>query len=457
MNHRPSSPSRRRFLRSVAIGTTALSLTPHDTLAAFWSRRKGRLVDPARKLNIACVGCGGKGVSDIESVSSENIVGLCDVDDVQAAKTFARFPDVPKFKDYRVMLRELDDRIDAVVVSTPDHMHYAIGQLAITMGKHVFIQKPLTRSIWETRELMRLARKHEVVTQMGNQGHAGEGVRLAREWVQGGVIGAVREVHIWTRKLETGAYRSGRAHRPPGEAVPPTLDWDLWVGTAEHRPYSSEYAPKKWRGWQAYGCGALGDIGCHTMDAPFYALNLGAPDTVQAESAPFSEEAFPDWSIITYEFPARGALPPVTVRWYDGGKLPPRPAELEATRKFEERNGYYFVGDKGVIYDPTEKCSSPRLIPESRMRETKFPPKSIPRVPNGDPALEWINACKGGPRPGSNFDYAGRLTEMVLLGNLAIMARGKKIRWDAGRLRVPGEPGLDRFIRPVYRQDFRLT
>lgn len=451
------SVNRRTFLKTAGVAAAALTVGSTPGLAAFWLRR-GKLVDPNRKLNIACVGCGGKGVSDIGGVATENIVALCDVDDVQAREVFALYPNVPKYKDYRVMLREMDRQIDAVVVSTPDHMHYAIGLMAITMGKHVFIQKPLTRSVWETRELTRLARRHNVITQMGNQGHAGQGIRLAREWVQAGVIGDVREVHMWTKKLEIGAYRSALRERPaPGEAVPETLNWDLWVGTSAIRPYSAEYLPKKWRGWWEFGCGALGDIGCHTMDGAFWALDLGAPESIQAETAPFTDESFPDWSVITYQFPARGKMPPVMVKWYDGGKLPPLPPGFEAGRKFEDRNGYYMVGDKGVIYDPTEKCASPRLVPESRMRETQFPPKTIPRVPDGDPHQEWVNACKGGPRPGSNFDYAGPLTEMVLLGNVAIQARGRKVRWNAEGMKIPGEPVLTRMLRPRHRAGFKIT
>lgn len=299
---------------------------------------------------------------------------------------------------------------------------------------------------------MLAARRHGVVTQMGNQGHAGEGVRLAREWVQGGVIGAVREVHIWTKKMELGAYKSGRNTRPePGDVPPATLDWNLWNGPSPARPYSVEYHPRRWRNWWDFGCGALGDIGCHTMDAPFYALDLGAPESIQAETAPFGEETFPDWSIITYRFPARGSQPPVKVIWYDGGKLPARPKELEPEGTFEEQHGYLLVGDKGVIYDPSEKCSRPRLLPASRMRATQFPAKTLPRVPGGDPFLEWINACKGGPTPGSNFDYAGPLTEMVLLGNVAIRARGKQLVWDAAKLRFPNAPEFDTALRFTQR------
>lgn len=448
--NKPSLPTRRTFLKTTALATAALGAGCETHLAP--TLRQGRRVPPGEKMRIACIGCGGKGVSDVTGVGGENIVALCDVDAAQARTIFTRYPDVPKFQDFRKMLRELDDRIDAVTVSTPDHHHYAAGLLAIGMGKHVFIQKPLTRSIWEARELMLAARRHGVVTQMGNQGHAGEGVRLVREWVQDGVIGAVREVHIWTKKMEIGPYKSGRATRPePGEVPPATLDWNLWNGPSPARPYSAEYHPRRWRNWWDFGCGALGDIGCHTMDPPFYALDLGAPESIQAETSPFGTETYPDWSIITYEFPARGAQPPVKVKWYDGGKLPPRPKELEAARSLNEPSGYYMVGDKGVIYDPSEKSLSPRLIPESRMQEVSFPPKTIPRVPGGNPFLEWINACKGGPRPGSNFDYAAPLTEMVLLGNVAIRARGKKLVWDAAKLRFPNAPEFDSALRSAQR------
>lgn len=449
MNSTDTLP-RRTFLKTTALAAAALGAGCSTGLVP--PLRQGRRLEPDQKMRIACIGCGGKGISDVTGVSGENIVALCDVDAAQAKAIFVRYPAVPKFQDYRQMLREFDERIDAVTISTPDHLHYAAGLLAISMGKHVFIQKPLTRSVWEARELMLAARRHGVVTQMGNQGHAGEGVRLAREWVQGGVIGPVREVHIWTKKMELGAYKSGRSTRPaPGEIPPATLDWNLWNGPSPARPYSAEYHPRRWRNWWDFGCGALGDIGCHTMDGPFFALDLGAPESIQAETAPCGEETFPDWSIITYRFPARGAQPAVKVVWYDGGKLPERPKELEPTRAFENKHGYLMIGDKGVIYDPSEKCASPRLLPESRMREAKLPAKTLPRVPGGDPFREWINACKGGPVPGSNFDYAAPLTEMVLLGNVALLARGKKLVWDAANLRFPNAPELDSALRSAQR------
>ena len=280
-------------------------------------------------------------------------------------------------------------------------------------------------------------------------------VRLAREWVQAGILGEVREAHIWTVKLEDGKYRSALRERPKEkEKAPKTLDWKLWLGTSRFRPYSEQYHPWKWRGWWEFGNGALGDIGCHTMDATFYALDLGAPTSVQAETSPFTNETYPDWSIITYEFPARGSMPPFKMVWYDGGKLPERPKELEANREFQTKRGYLLVGDKATIYNPNEKCEGPRIIPESKMKvlTKKLPPKTIPRVEGGDPHQEWVRACKGGPKPGSNFDYSGPLSEAVLLGNIAIRAKGKKILWDAKKMKVANMPRLNRYIDPPHRE-----
>lgn len=444
-------------MQLTAAGVSAISLSQYGEAATRPTGPlvKGRLIDPGKKLRIACIGCGGKGFSDVTGVSTENIVALCDVDPVQATKIYTKFPDVPKFQDYREMFDKMGDQIDAVTVSTPDHMHFAAGMAAIRRGKHVFIQKPLASSLWQVRELTLAARRHGVMTQMGNQGHASEGVRLAKEWVEGGVIGDVREVHVWTAKMTDGKYRSIHRDRPKAkEAIPETLDWDLWLGTARKRPYSIEYCPWKWRGWWEFGNGALGDIGCHTMDAAFYALDLGAPTAVTAETSPFNKETFPDWAIITYEFPARGAMPPVKLIWYDGGKLPARPKDLEAEREFDIKHGYFMSGEQGVIYDSHEKCMSPRIIPEAKMqslaRSGKLPAKTIPRVPGGDPFQEWINSCKGGPKAGSNFDYSGPLSEMVLLGNLAILAKGKRIEWDSENLRVSNARSLSKYIKPKH-------
>lgn len=439
-------------MRTAATGIAAASLTGH---AAAKPLGKGKVIDSGRKLNIACIGCGGKGHSDIMGVATENIVALCDVDLAQAKSVVNKFPKAKRHQDFRKMFDEMDDQIDAVTVSTPDHMHYAAAKEAIKRGKHVFVQKPLAKSVGEVRKLRELAARHQVVTQMGNQGHAKEGVRLAREWVQAGIIGDVREVHVWTAKLVNGRYRSKLRARPEAkEKVPGSLDWNLWVGAAPFRPYSQEYHPRKWRGWWDFGNGALGDIGCHTMDAAFFALDLGAPASVQAETSRFTNETYPNWSIVTYEFPARGAMPPVKMVWYDGGKVPERPKDLEPRRKFQKMCGYLMYGDKGTIYDPNEKCEGPRVIPEAKMKALakNLPPKTIPRVKNGDPHQEWVRAIKGGPEPGSNFDHAGPLTELVLLGNIAILAKGKKIEWDADAMRITNMKGLNKYIMPPHRE-----
>ncbi|MCK4958362.1 MAG: Gfo/Idh/MocA family oxidoreductase [Planctomycetes bacterium] len=440
--------SRRTFMQTAGASIAATALSPYAYAAPV---PKGKIVKPNQKLNIACIGCGGKGFTDISGVSTENIVALCDVDFSQAEKILKLHPNVPRYKDFRKMLDEMDDRIDAVTVSTPDHMHYAAGIEAIKRGKHVFIQKPLAHSLWQVRQLRLAARKHNVMTQMGNQSHASEGVRLAKEWVQAGILGDVREVHIWTQKLVDGKYRSALRNHPKKKTpTPDTLDWNLWLGSSPVHRYSPEYHPWKWRGWWDYGNGALGDIGCHTMDAAFYALDLAAPTSVQAETSDFNDATYPDWSIVTYKFPARGSMPPVKIIWYDGSKLPDRPKELEPEREFHTQCGYLMYGDKATIYEQREKCESPRIIPESKMRilAPKLPPKTIPRVPNGDPFQEWINSCKGGPKAGSNFDYSGPLSEMVLLGNIAIRAKGKKIKWDAKNMQITNLPKMNKYINP---------
>jgi predicted dehydrogenase len=439
---------RRRFLKTAGLGAAALALGRLPFAAAAQPARPvfRNLIPPDRKMNIACVGAGGKGTSDILGVSGENIVALCDVSFAAGAKSFARFPDAARYKDYRQMLLELGDKIDAVVVSTPDHMHFPIAMMAVTMGKHVYVQKPLTHSIGEARALLAAARTHGVVTQMGNQGHANEGTRLAREWVQAGVLGQVREVHIWTdRPIWPQAIDRPATVDP----IPENVEWNLWLGVARERPYHRCYAPFKWRGWWDFGTGALGDMGCHLMDAPFWALDLKHPTSVEAVSAGGNEETAPRWSVVTYQFPACGHLRPVTVKWYDGKKRPPRPKALEANRQLRA-NGQLYIGDKATMWVDATYGESPRLIPEARMQSLKRPPKTIPRVPKSDPHLEWISACKGGPVPGSNFEYSGPLTEMVLLGNLAIRL-GRKIEWDAARLECRNLPEAQRLIHPQYR------
>lgn len=417
-------------------------------ISAFAQKRQGRLIPAEQKLRVACVGCGGRGRLDVREVGDEEIVAMCDVDPVHAESAYSLNPDVPKYMDYRVMLEEMDDEIDAVVVSTPDHTHYAIALAAIQRGKHVCVQKPLTTTVWEARQLEAAAREHNVVTNMWNQGHTKEGCRLAKEWVDAGLLGDVTEVHVWTNKLTNGKWRSAiRGEMYPPQEIPPQLDWNQWVGPRPMIPYSDEMAPRRWRGWWGYGMGALGDIGCHTMDAAFFALDLRRPTAITAETSDYNEFTFPDWSIITYEFPARGNMPRMKLVWYDGGKVPEVPAGLDS---LNERRGYYMVGSKAGIYDPSEKCTSPRIFPEETRRELRYsmPPETIPRCESDNPGEEFASACKGGPKPGSSFDYSAGLSEMVILGNLAIRADGQRIEWDSDAMQVTNMPELNQYLKP---------
>jgi predicted dehydrogenase len=348
------------------------------------------------------------------------------------------------------MLEELDDQIDAVTVTTPDHMHFPVAMAAIAMGKHVFVQKPMSHTIWEARTLMEAARRHRVVTQMGIQGHAGEGIRLLKEWTNADAIGPVHEVHLWTNRPVWPQGLSRPADTPP---VPDTLDWNLWLGTAPERPYHPAYAPFRWRGWWDFGCGALGDIGCHSMDAAFWVFNLGSPRRIEAEAEGATAESGPKRSKLVYHFPERDGMPPLKLYWYDGNLKPPRPTELEPGRTLPDRiGGQLFVGEKGTILSQDVYCSSPRIIPESSMRAflPNRPEKTIPRSPGGH--KEWIAACKGeGPKPGADFDYSAPLTEMVLLGNLAIRT-GKTIEWDSARLRCINVPEANALVRQPHRE-----
>jgi predicted dehydrogenase len=421
---------------------------------AFASRLSGpapfrNLVTGGRKLRIAAIGIGGQGRADVRGCADEEIVALCDVDFMRGSRTFQAFPQAARYRDYRQMLAEMGDRIDAVIISTPDHTHFSAALLALELGKHIYVQKPLTHTIEEARILKAAAARAGVVTQMGNQGHANEGTRLTKEWIDADVIGTVREVHLWT---DRPVWPQGIALPQPVATRPDTLDWNLWLGVAPERPYSPELAPFKWRGFWDYGCGALGDMGCHLIDAAFWALDLRGDAKISAVCEGTSDVVAPASSIVTYEFPKRGKRPPVKLVWYDGNKLPPLPADLGPDGKLSAQ-GSYLIGDKGIIYNTHAYNGSPRLLPEERMKTfTDRPKKTIPRVPRSNAYHEWICACKGeGPAPGSNIvDYSADLTEMVLLGNLAVRA-GQPIEWNSDRMSCINAPSADRFLRKPYR------
>jgi predicted dehydrogenase len=396
------------------------------------------------KLNIGMIGVNGKGVENIKGVSGENIVALCDVDGQSLDKAAAQHPKARTYRDFRRMLEEKD--LDAVVVTIPDHCHAAASMAAIKSGRHFYCEKPLTHSVFEARQLTLAAREHKVATQMGNGGHSSDALREAVEWVQAGVVGAVREVHCWSNRPIWPQGITRPMETPP---VPKHIDWDLWIGPAPMRPYHPAYHPFKWRGWWDFGTGALGDMGCHIIDAAFWALDLGAPSAVEADSSGVNEETAPKWSIVRYQFPARGARPAIKLTWHDGGKLPPAElTELPSEQKLSD-NGTLFIGDKGKLL--FERGKPLRVIPE--LKDFRPPPKVIPRSIGH--YAEWIAACKGGPAAGSNFNYAGPLAEMVLLGNVALRA-GRRIEWDAEKLQVRNAPEAARFIRREYRPGWML-
>jgi predicted dehydrogenase len=444
--------TRRAFLKSTSLAASALAFP-----AILRSQTKDVPGSPNNKLNIALVGVGGRGRAAVEGLKTENYVAFCDVDDERAAETYKEFPDVPRFRDYQRMFDQLGNSIDAVTVSTPDHMHYPIAVAALQLGKHVFVEKPLTHTIWEARQLARLAAEKKVATQMGNQGHAGEGIRLLREWIDAGVLGEVREVYSWTdrpgRQWPQGSVANPKAdHSKLIPVAPLTLDWDLWQGVAPLRAYDPAYAPFKWRGYWDYGTGALGDMGCHLLDGAHVALQLDAPNHIEAVSAFPDDRTGPASSMVTFKFPARGPLAPLTLKWFDGGLIPPVPLDYGSDFQFPD-NGTLFVGTKATVF-ATIYYQSVRIIPESKMRELAptLPAKTLPRIQGGHFA-EWIRACKGGPAAGSNFDVASKLTELCLLSNVAVRAR-RPLVWDWANMQVLNFPEANQYLTKQYRPGF---
>ncbi|MBN2128173.1 MAG: Gfo/Idh/MocA family oxidoreductase [Sedimentisphaerales bacterium] len=457
--------SRRGFLASAGAATAAFTILPSRAFG-----QNGAALPPSERLNVAGIGVGGMGKNNVANVAEagHNIVALCDVDFDYAGETFKQYPDAKVFRDYRKMLDDMADQIDAVIVATPDHTHAVIAMDAMKRGKHVYVQKPLTHNVWEARQLTEAARKYKVATQMGNQGHSSEEIRLICEWIWAGAIGDIREVWAWTnRPVWPQGIEVGRPEETPGAPDSITdAGWDLWIGPQPHRPYHPAYHPWKWRGWWQFGTGALGDMACHILDPVFWALKLLYPSRVEAFHSTYfgndwnienRNERCPRSEIVYYTFPAREGMPEVKVTWYDGGMMPPRPEELEPGRRMGDKDGgALFIGDKGKLM-----CGcygrSPRLIPESAMRDlmANRPEKTVPRV-EGSHEQDWLIACKGGRPASSNFDYSGPLTEMVVMGNLAVRNPGEQILWDGKNMKVANKPELDSMIREPYRDGWSL-
>ncbi len=438
--------NRRDFVLSSAAGVATFTIVPRHVLGG-----PGH-TPPSEKLNIAGIGVGGRGAGDIGEVSSENIVALCDVDQVRAADTFKRYPKAKRYTDFRVMLEKEHKLIDAVVVATPDHTHAVATMAAIKAGKHVYCEKPLTHSVYEARKITEAAREAKVATQLGNQGQASEKARVLQELILDGAIGNVREIHGWSKRK---SFITSRGVARPKETppIPNTLDWDMWLGPAAYRPYNPAYLPFKWRGWWDFGTGVLGDIGCHQSSAIFKALNLSHPEWIEACSTndmsppEIAEESAPLGSIVRYHFGARGSRPPVDMTWWDGGMIPTRPDELEPGRRMDGRDGNLYIGDKGKILGH-------RLIPESKMKEYG----SIPRILDRSPGhhQEWIDACKGGKAAGSNFvDHGGLLSEVILLGLIAIRTK-EKLYWDGENMRFTNNENANQYLNPPYRKGWTL-
>ncbi len=445
-----SATTRRAFVKGAAAILAAPYFIPRSAFGA------------NERLNLAWVGIGSQGYGNLSSFGGENVVAICDADGGALANAAKKWPQAKLYKDFRVMYREMGKQMDAVGVATTDHAHFPAAYMAMAMGKHVFVQKPLAHSIWEVRQLQQIAQKNKVITQMGNQGHASEGIRLIKEWYEAGLIGDVTEIIAWTNRPNGGFGFKNRTFTayPPAQPVPAHLDWDLWLGpVGEPVPFSNEIHPLFWRGWWAFGCGGLGDIGCHTLDAPFWALNLGSPTRIDVKVESVNPVFTPKGSVVTYHFPARGAKPPVKVTWYEGPARPPKP-DLMGGENLNDEGGMIMIGDKGAIAHPGMRPDSPRLYPEEKWQEfkndpAKRPPKTLPRAKGGIFG-DWANAIKNGGTPCSNFDYAAPLTEMIILGTLAIRT-GKSVEFDSKNMKITNNPEAHALLEVPARKGWDLA
>lgn len=425
-------------------------------------------VSPNEKVNIASVGAGGKASSDIGGCKSQNIIALSDADWSFRAvqQTFATYPEAKQYKDYRKMLDETANEVDAVIISTPDHHHAPAALQAIKLGKHVYVQKPLTHNVMEARILTEAAREYGVATQMGNQGHSGEGVRRTCEMVWSGMIGDVTEVHAWTNRP---VWPQGISSPLPAQEAPEDMAWDLWLGPAPYRPYNEGYAPFNWRGWKDYGTGSMGDMACHILDQANWALQLTNPSSVECihiDGA--NDQTYPNNAIVRFTFPARGTFPELTLYWYDGGQLPERPAglsdedilgDIERDRQTGKprptgRNGSFFKGTKGIITQGTYG-ENPRLLPNSMMEGIEQPEQFLTRSPGH--YNDWIRACKGGVAACSNFDYSGPFTEWIVMACIAYRFPHQKLVWDAEKLEFINHKEASQYVTREYRKGWEVS
>lgn len=459
-----NSINRRLFMKG-----SASALGYFFTAEAFSAARAAD--KPMEKLRIAGIGVTGKGDSDVsQAATMATLVALCDIDDKRLGEMAERRKyTAKKYFDFRKMFSEMEKEIDAVIVATPDNTHAVASTLAMHLKKHVYCQKPLTHDIYEARVMRELAKKNHLCTQMGNQGTASDGLRRGAEIIQGGLLGAVKEVHVWTnRPLTYWKQAPDVMARKPSEKVPAHIHWDEFLGPAPERPFASGYHPMVWRGWLDFGTGCLGDMGCHTSNLAFMGLKLGHPTSVIAEAGDVNDETYPSWSHITLQFPARGEMSPVTFHWYDGKKdgkkvIPP----LELLAKVQPPgqkptdlagSGSIIVGDKAILFSPNDYGEDFTITPKPDYQIRK--PEHLPSNNKGDEGhkAEWIKAIQEG-KPElalSNFDYAGMLTEAILLGNVALRSCGEKLEWDGPNMVVTNNKKANQFVKREYRKGWEL-
>ncbi len=442
--------TRRQFVRAAGTAVAGFMVVPRHVVAA-----SGQ-TPPSERLNLAAIGIGGQGASDLDALApGNNVVALCDVDERRAGGTFKKFSEAKRYRDFRKMFDEMEKRIDGVLVATPDHFHAVAAMAAIKRGKHVYCEKPLAHSIHEVRALMKAAKDHKVVSQLGNQGHSYNSIRDFCEWIWDGAIGNVHTIHAGCRAVNSGIDQL--PHLSEHHDIPDTLDWNQWLGPAQDRLYHPAYLPGSWRSWVPFGNGTVGDWTCHVVDPVFWALDLGAPTTIKAQVKNYDPktqaDAFPKGEIITYQFPAKGNRGPVTLHWYSGLERIPRPPELESDEK-DVDTGAVVMGEKGTIVYGSHGAGQVRLIPQSKMDSYQKPAKTIPRVKNHH--WDWLDAIKTGRKAGSDFSYGGPLTEIALLGVIAIKMPGTKLEWDSRKARFINCSEANDLVNPAYRKGWKL-
>ncbi len=454
MENLPKTTTRRKFVQGAAAGVTTFHFVPAHVFGG-----KGR-TSANEKINVACIGVGNRGGSSVRACSKENLVAFADVDDKVAAGTYKKYGHVKaRFKDFRVMLDKLENKIDAVTVGTPDHTHAVAASNAMLRGKHVYCEKPLAHSIHEVRTLMNIAKKKKVITQLGNQGHSSSRIRMFCEWIWDGAIGNVHEVHTFCNAFPH-VYSQIR-HLPKlaeKHKVPAHLNYDLWLGPAQHKAYSPLWVPWNWRGWMPFGTGCIGDWACHVLDPSMWALDLGAPSSVVAEvdkayNPEKHADVYPPGVKLTYQFPAKGKRGPVKLVWFDGNKRPPRPDVLEKKRRVPGTGGLVY-GDKGVIMHGSHGAGGARIIPEEKMKAYKPPAEKIPRVKSHH--WDWLEAIRTGRQAGSNFGYGGPLTEIALIGAAAVRFPGQKLEWDTKAMKFTNFSAANALVNPPYRKGWKL-